>query len=349
MNAKPSEVQHEKEEMMNRSEMRATRWLRAIAAAAACAVLSLHAAFAAEGDDYPKRPVKLLLPNAAGSSSDTIGRIMAQALGEELGQAVVIENIAGAGGTIAMDTAKNAPPDGYTLVVATPSGTSIAANLRKNLRYDPIADFQYISTYAVVPNLLVVNPKLPVKTLQELMDYAKANKGDTFMASAGPGSQSHLAGAMLLHMGGFPSVHVPYKGGGPQVIAVLSGEAQWTITPASSVVGHTRTGKLRPIAQSLPQRTPLLPDVPAVAETIPGFSYSGWNGLLAPKGTPPAIVSRIRAALEKALAKPKLKEAFERQAAEPTTDTPEEFRKMVEAETRATAELVKASHITIEK
>ena len=333
---------------MNRSEMRAMPgWLAAIAAAVACG--AMHTAFAAEGDDYPKRPVKLVLPNAAGSSSDTIGRIMAQSLGEELGQAVVIENIAGAGGTIAMESTKNAAPDGYTLVVATPSGTSIAKNLRKNLRYDPIADFQYISTYAVVPNLLVVNPQLPVKTLKDLMDYAKSNKGDTFMASAGAGSQSHLAGAMLLHMGGFPSVHVPYKGGGPQVIAVMSGEAQWTITPASSVVGHTRSGKLRAVSQSLPQRTPLLPDVPAVAETIPGFSYSGWNGLLAPKGTPPAIVNRIRAALDKALAKPQVKEAFERQAAEPATDTPEEFRKMVEEETRATAELVKASHITIEK
>jgi tripartite-type tricarboxylate transporter receptor subunit TctC len=336
---------------MNRTEMRAMpRWMLSIAAAmAACGVLAMHAALAAEGDDYPKRPVKLILPNAAGSSSDTIGRIMAQALGEELGQAVVVENIAGAGGTIAMDSAKSAAPDGYTLVVATPSGTSIAKSLRKKLRYDPIADFEYISTYAVVPNLLVVNPQLPVKTLKDLMEYARSNKGDTFMASAGPGSQSHLAGAMLLQMGGFPSVHVPYKGGGGQVLAVMSGEAQWTITPASSVVGHTRTGKLRAVAQSLPQRTPLLPDVPAVAETIPGFSYSGWNGLLAPKGTPPAIVNRIRAALGKALAKPQLKEAFERQAAEPATDTPEEFRAMVEAETRATADLVKAAHITIEK
>jgi tripartite-type tricarboxylate transporter receptor subunit TctC len=336
---------------MNRTEMRAMpRWMLSIAAAmAACGVLAMHAAFAAEGDDYPRRPVKLILPNAAGSSSDTIGRIMAQALGEELGQPVVVENIAGAGGTIAMDSAKNAAPDGYTLVVATPSGTSIAKSLRKKLRYDPIADFEYISTYAVVPNLLVVNPQLPVKTLKDLMEYARSKQGDTFMASAGPGSQSHLAGAMLLQMGGFPSVHVPYKGGGGQVLAVMSGEAQWTITPASSVVGHTRTGKLRAVAQSLPQRTPLLPDVPAVAETIPGFSYSGWNGLLAPKGTPSAIVNRIRAALDKALAKPQLKEAFERQAAEPTTDTPEEFRKMVEAETRATADLVKASHISIEK
>ncbi len=308
----------------------------------------LHAM--AEGDDYPKRPIKLILPNAAGSSSDTIGRIMAQSLGEELGQPLVVENIAGAGGTIAMDTAKNAAPDGYTLVVATPSGTSIAVNLRKKkLRYDPIADFVYISTYAVVPNLLVVNPALPVKSLAELIEYAKSNKGDTFMASAGPGSQSHLAGAMLLSMGQFPSVHVPYKGGGPQVLAVMSGEAQWTITPASSVVGHTRSGRLRALAQSLPQRTPLLADVPPVSDTIPGYSYSGWNGLLAPKGTSPAVVNRIRAALEKALAKPQVREAFERQAAEAVTDTPEEFRKMVESEIHATEALVKAANISIDK
>lgn len=332
--------------------MRAGRVRRAVRAVmmGVAALFAAQAALAADGDDFPKRPVKLILPNAAGSSSDTIGRIMAQGLGEELGQAVVVENIAGAGGTIAMDMAKNAAPDGYTLVVATPSGTSIAVALRsKKLRYDPVADFQYISTYAVVPNLLVVNPAVPVKTLAELMEYAKSNKGDTFMASAGPGSQSHLAGAMLLHMGQFPSVHVPYKGGGPQVLAVMTGEAQWTITPASSVIGHTRTGKLRALAQSLPQRTPLLEGVPSVSETIPGYSYSGWNGLLAPKGTPMAIVNRIRAALDKALARPQVKEAFERQGAEIVTDAPEDFRKMVEAEIQATTTLVKAANISIEK
>jgi putative tricarboxylic transport membrane protein len=312
-------------------------------------VLVAARALAADADDYPKRPIRLIVPNAPGSSNDTLSRILAQYLGQELGQNIVVENNAGAAGQVGMEMGKNAPPDGYTLIAASPSPTTIAANLRRNLPYDPINDFEYISLYAELPSLLVVNPSLPVKTLPELLEYLRASKSDVFMASAGPGSQSHLAGAMLQQMGKFPSVHVPYKGGGPQVLAVMSGEAQWTITPAASVLGHTRSGKLRAIAESLPQRTPLMPDVPAVAETIPGYSYSAWNGLLAPKGTPKAIVDRIRAALTRALAKPELKEGFSRQGAEPVTNTPEEFRKLVQAEMESTASLVKAIDLKIDR
>jgi tripartite-type tricarboxylate transporter receptor subunit TctC len=311
----------------------------------ALALVVAGAACAAEGDDYPRRAVKLLLPNAPGSSSDTLGRILAKYLGDNLGQQVVVENYAGGGGIIGMEMAKNAPPDGYTLVAVTPAGTSIAANLRKNLRYDPVGDFQYISMYAVLPNLLVVTPSLPVKSLQELIDYARSAKADTFMASAGPGSQSHLAGAMLETMGHFPSVHVPYKGGGASVLAVMSGEAQWTITPASSVIGHARSGKLRAIAQSLPERTALLPDIPTVSETIPGYNYSGWNGLAVPKGTPAAIAEKIRAALLKTVAMPEVKEAFGRQGAAVVTNSPDEFRRVVQAELDATAAVVKAANL----
>lgn len=313
------------------------------------AVLMLGRALAADGDDYPKRPVKLIVPNAPGSSNDTLSRILAQHLGQELGQNVVVENDAGAAGMVGMEMGKNAAPDGYTLIAGSPAATTIAANVRKNLPYDPINDFEYISLYADLPSLLVVNPSLPVKTLPELLDYLRSAKGDVFMASAGPGSQSHLAGAMLQQMGKFPSVHVPYKGGGPQVLAVMSGEAQWTITPAASVLGHTRSGKLRAIAESLPTRTPLIPDVPAVAETIPGYRYSAWNGLLAPKGTPPAVIAKIRAALAKAVTNPQLKEGFARQGAEPVVNTPEEFRKLAKAEMESTAALVKAIDLKIDR
>jgi tripartite-type tricarboxylate transporter receptor subunit TctC len=322
------------------------RWIGM--ALAGTLALAAFQAVAAEGDDYPKRPVKLIVPNAAGSSNDTLSRILAQYLGEELGQNVVVENIAGASGLVGMEMVKNASPDGYTLIAGSPSGTTIAASLRKQLSYDPLNDYQYISMYAVLPNLLVVNPQLPVKTLPELIEYVRSAKGDVFMASAGQGSQSHLAGVMLQQMAKFPSVHVPYKGGGPQVLALMSGEAQWTITPASSVLGHTRTGKLRAIAHSLPQRIALLADIPTVSETIPGYTYSAWNGLMAPKGTPAPVVNRLRAALAKALARPEVKEGFARQGAEAVTNTPEEFRKAVAAELEATAALVKATHLTIE-
>jgi Uncharacterized protein conserved in bacteria len=322
--------------------MRITRWLLALAT-----LLALGNALAADTDDWPRRAVKLILPNAPGSSSDTLGRILAQYLGTQLGQPVVVENYAGGGGTIGMEMAKNAAPDGYTLLAVTPAGTSIAANLRKGLPYDPVGDFQYISLYAVLPNLLVVTPSLPVKSLQELIDYARSRQSDTFMASAGPGSQSHLAGEMLETMGKFPSVHVPYKGGGASVVAVMSGEAQWTITPASSVIGHAKSGKLRALAQSLPERTPLLPDIPTVSETIPGYNYSGWNGIAVPKGTPAPIVEKIRAALMKTVAMPEVKEAFGKQGAAVVTNSSDEFRKLVQSETEATAAVVKAAKVQV--
>jgi tripartite-type tricarboxylate transporter receptor subunit TctC len=327
----------------------ARRWFAGIASLFAASVLGGMSGpvWSADGDVYPKRPIRLVMPNAAGSSSDTIGRILAKYLGDTLGQQIVVENVAGAGGTIGMDVAKKAQPDGYTLVAVTPAGTSIAANLRKNLTYDPVEDFEYISTYAVLPNLLVVNPNLPVKSLQELIDYARAHPSEMFMASAGPGSQSHLAGEMLLTMGKFPSTHVPYKGGGASVVAVMAGEAQWTITPASSVLGHAKSGKLRAIAHSLPQRSDLLADIPTVQETVPGYAYSGWNGLAVPKGTPPALVAKIRAALMQTLAKPEVREAFGKQGAEVVTSTPEEFRKMVRDEIQSTAAVVKAAHLEV--
>jgi len=314
----------------------------------ASVILAVAPARAAEGDDYPKRPIKMILPNAPGSSSDVLGRILATKLGETLGQQVGVENHAGAGGLVGMEVAKNSPADGYTIVAATPAATSIAANLHARLPYDPLNDFQYLSTYAVLPNMLVVTPSLPVKTLQELIDYCKTKQGDVFMASAGPGSQSHLAGIMLTMMAGFPSVHVPYKGGGASVLGVISGEAQWTITPASSVVGQAKAGKVRAIAQSLPQRTPLLPDVPAVAETVPGYSYSGWNGIIVPKATPQPVVAKLRAALMKTLAQPDVKELFAKQGAEVVTTTPEEFRKLVQTEMETTARVVKATGLKVE-
>jgi tripartite-type tricarboxylate transporter receptor subunit TctC len=168
------------------------------------------------------------------------------------------------------------------------------------------------------------------------------------MASAGPGSQSHLAGTMFQLAGDFTSVHVPYKGGGPSVASVMSGESQWTLTPASAVAGPVRSGRLRALAQSLPQRTPLLEGVPSLAETLPGFSYSAWVGVLVPKGTPKQVADKLRAALLKTMALPEVKEGFGKQGAEVSTDTPEEFREMVRAEIENMRKVVKAADLKIE-
>jgi tripartite-type tricarboxylate transporter receptor subunit TctC len=317
-------------------------FLKVLLAAVLAANGAIHAT-AAEGDDYPRRAVRMLSPNAPGSANDTLLRLLTVKLGDMLGQSVYIENQPGAGGLIGTEMAKNAAPDGYTILSGSTAGMSIAPHLHKKPPYDSVNDFQFVSTYAVQPNLLVVNPSLPVKTVQELIDYCKARPGQVNMASAGPGSQSHLAGLMLMAAGNFDSLHVPYKGGGASVLSVITGEAQWTITPAPAAAGHVRSGKLRPIAHSMTQRTRLLPDIPTVAETLPGFSYSAWNGLLLPKATPRPIADKVRAALLKTLAVPEIKDAIEKQGAEVITTTPDEFRELVRAEFENTAKLVKAA------
>jgi tripartite-type tricarboxylate transporter receptor subunit TctC len=315
-----------------------------------CAVLLALAArnALAQANDYPRRPIRMILPNAPGSSNDTLARVLAARMGDVVGQPIVIENQAGASGLIGMESTKNAPADGYTIASASPSGMTIAPNLRKSLPYDPLKDFDFVSMFAVLPNVLVVTPSLPVKSTRELIDWCKSHPGQVNMASAGPGSQSHLAGAMMQVMGHFESVHVPYKGGGASVLSVMTGESQWTITPASAAIGHVRSGKLRALAQSLPQRTPLLEGMPSVAEIIPGFSYSAWNGIVTPKGTPRPVIEKLRAALVKTLALPEVKAAIEKQGAEIVTDTPEEFRKLVETEISDTGKVVKAAGLKIQ-
>jgi tripartite-type tricarboxylate transporter receptor subunit TctC len=328
--------------------MRTSLKLVLAALLAAGNLLMPYVATAAEGDDYPRRAVRLISPNAPGSANDTLLRLLTVKLGEMLGQSVFIENQAGAAGLIGTEMAKNAAPDGYTILSASTAGISIAPHLHKRPPYDSLNDFQFVSTYAVQPNLLVVNPSLPVKTVRELIEYCKARPGKVNMASAGPGSQSHLAGVMLMDAGNFDSLHIPYKGGGASVMAVITGEANWTITPAPAAAGHVRSGTLRPIAHSMTQRTPLLADIPTVAETLPGYSYSAWNGLLLPKGTPKPVADKIRAALLKTLAVPEIKAAIERQGAEVITNTPEEFRELVRAEFENTGKLVKAADLKVE-
>src|SRR5450759_746967 len=207
--------------------------------------------------DYPQRPIRLIMPNAPGSSADTMGRIVMAKLGEALGQQIVVDNRAGAGGALGLEIGKHAIPDGYTLVATSLSALTISPHIRKDLGYDPRRDFEYVAMYSRQGNVLVVNPGLPVKTVKELIDYAKAKQGKLNMASAGPGSQSHFNGMALTLAAGFDSLHVPYKGGGPAVAAVVAGEAQWTITPAGALMSLIRAGRVRALGHSLPQRSAL--------------------------------------------------------------------------------------------
>jgi tripartite-type tricarboxylate transporter receptor subunit TctC len=285
------------------------------------------------------------MPNSPGSSIDTVGRIVATGLGEALGQPLVVDNRAGAAGSIGIEAAKTAAPDGYTLLFASASGMSIAPLLRKNITYDPLNDFGFVSLVVVMPNVLVVTPALPIHSVAELVAYAKARPGQVNMASAGNGAASHLGGVLLQVMGGFDSLHVPYKGGGPSVGSVVSGESHWTIAPAPATMSLVKSGRLRAIAQSGTRRSPLFGDLPAVAETLPGYDYSGWAGLLSPKGLAPAQVEKLRVALNQALENPKIRDALAAQGAEPRPDTPEQFRAFLQRDLEATARVAKAAGI----
>ena len=293
-------------------------------------------AFAAHthaADQYPTKPIRLIMPNAPGISNDILSRLLATRLGELLGQQVVIDNRAGAGGTIGVETAAHAVPVGYTLVVASSATHSIAPHIYKRLGYDVNKDFTPISLFVITQNLLAVNPALPVKTVRELIDYAKARPGKINMASAGAGSTSHLAGIMFATLAGIDVVHVPYKGGGPSVTSVVAGEAQWVFTPIAGPLPQVKAGRLRALAVGGAQRSSVAPDIPTVAESgLPGYNSNGWNGIMGPAGLPPAIVNTLHAAIAKALASSELKEQFAAQGAEPFGNTPAQFAQHVRDE-----------------
>ena len=327
----------------------------ALCAAAAATLTAVAAGPTAAADatkdsagDYPNHPIRLIVPNAPGSSVDTLGRIFGQGFTSVTGQQVVIDNRAGAGGILGMEIGKNSNTDGYTLISASTAAMTIAPHIHTKLPFDPLRDYEFVSLFGITPNVLVVNPSTPVKSVKDLIEFTKSKGGQVNMASAGPGSQSHLAGVLLTTVGRFESLHVPYKGGGPSVASVVAGESQWTITPAPAVAGLIRGGKLRAVAHSLPKRDALLADLPSVSETVPGYEYSGWNGLLAPRGTPKAIIDRLRVLLVKTVQTPEVVKGFEQQLTKIHTNTPAEFRALVAKELKQMGPVVKAAGLKVE-
>jgi tripartite-type tricarboxylate transporter receptor subunit TctC len=312
---------------------------------ALCGLAAVFATAAPAQESYPSRAVRLIVPNAPGSSIDTMSRIVAAKLGDTLGQSVFVENRDGAGGLIGVEAGKNAKPDGYTLICASNGSMIIAPLLKKSPPYDAVADFAAVGSFAVTPNVLIVNPELPVKSVRELIDYAKANASKINMATAGVGSQSHLSGVLLMNMAGFDSLAVPHKGGGPSVNSVVAGQTHWSIMPASAVMSFIKSGKLRTIGQSLPRRSAMLGDIPPVADTVHGYDYSGWAGLVAPRGTPQAVVDRLNAALAKTLEVPEVKEGLARQGAEIFTGSPDDFRKFLAQDQGNTIKVIKAANL----
>jgi tripartite-type tricarboxylate transporter receptor subunit TctC len=301
--------------------------------ALATAVLIGFATSAADAQDYPDRPVKIIVPTPPGGPVDVIARLTANSLQTSLGKAFVVENRAGAGNTIGSKDAAEAVPDGYTLLYTAASGQVIAPLLHPDAGYDPLKSFDPIALVGQSSNILVVNPSVPANTVQELVAYAKANPGKVNFSSGGIGVLPHLIGEMFKARAGIDIVHVPYKGGGPSISDVVAGNVQMTFEGTSILLPLIKAGRLRALAVTTPKRIPQLPDVPTMVESgFPNFVSTSWTGLLAPAHTPEPVIAKLNAAINEGLKTPELKTALERLSNEPLGGTPADFTAVIKGD-----------------
>jgi len=295
---------------------------------------------------YPNKPIRLMVPFPPGGSTDIVARIVAQKLGTQLGQSLVIENRGGAGGTLGTAVVAKAPADGYMLTIGTTSTHVVAPSVYQKLEYDPVKDFAPISLIAVTPYLLVVNPAVPAKTLKELVELMKAQPGKLNYASAGVGSTTHLAMEMLKSVSSTYALHIPYNGNGPAGTAVIAGQVEILFGSLPAVLPHAKSGRVRALAVGTPKRSPSLPDVPSVAESgYPGFDASLWLAFMAPAGTPAPIIERLQKEIVAAVNSKETSEALDKNGAEPLTSTPAELAAMIKDGVGKYAAVVKAAGV----
>ena len=320
------------------------RWLAA--AVAATAALTMPALTLAQA--FPAKPVKIVVPYPPGGTNDIVVRLLAQKLGDSMGQPFVVENKPGASGNLGAEQVARAAPDGYTLLLVT-TGHSIHPSLYKNLRYNIKTDLTPVSELTRGPMLVMVTPSLPYKTVRDVIAAAKAKPGSINFGSAGNGSSTHLATELLSSMAGVKMTHIPYSGSAPAMADVMAGNAQLVMDLMFSALPQVNGGKLRAIAITGAKRSPLLPNVPTVAESgVPGFETLAWNGLMAPANTPRPIIDKLNAEIHKALDAPEMKERLRAQGFEPSPGTPEQFGALIRSEIDRWAKVVKSSGAKVE-
>ena len=318
--------------------------LRAVAAATMGAAL-MPAAFAA--DKFPSKPITMVVPFVAGGTTDILARIVGQSLGEELGQPVIIDNRAGAGGNIGGQFAARSAADGYTIFMGTVGTNAINEWLYKKMPFNPNKDFAPLTRVANVPNLLVANPQQPFKDVKELIAYAQANPGKVNFGSSGSGSSIHLSGELFKMMTKVDMVHIPYKGSAPAVTDLLGNQIAIMFDNMPSAIQHVRSGKLRPIAVTTAKRSPELPDVPTIPEAgVPGYEATSWFGLFAPAKVPADVQAKLHAAIIKVLQKPDVIKKIADQGGEVVTESQAEFAKFIAAENEKWKKVVKTSGAT---
>ena len=317
--------------------------LRLVTGAAVLPAMSRVAAAQA----YPTRPVQLLVGFAPGGGVDVMARLLQQALSEQLGQQIVVENRPGAGTNVATEFVLHAAPDGYTLLAASLANAG-NATLYDNLKFDFLRDSTPIAGMALDPFVLQVTPSLPVKTVSELIAYAKANPGKVNFGSGGIGSGNHLTGEMFKAMAGIDIAHVPYRGAGPAMVDLMGGQVQMMFNVMSASLQYVRAGKLRALGVATKTRQAALPDVPTVAETVSGYEASFWSGIAGPKGLPPEIIDKVNKAVNAGLREPKVVDRLTEWGATPLAGTPADFGKFVADETEKWGKVIRAANIRAE-
>jgi tripartite-type tricarboxylate transporter receptor subunit TctC len=305
-------------------------------------------ASSAFAQSYPTKPIRVISPWSAGGPAEAVARTVTMKMSAALGQPIVIESKGGANGEIGTAEVARAAPDGYTILLSHLGPTAISPALKKSLPYDPVKDFEPISQVVAGPTLLVVRNDLPVKTVKELLDYAKANPGKLAYGSVGIGSTTHLAGEMLNMTAGIDTVHIPYKGSTPILVDLMGGRLAFAFVGISGSLSQARAGQIRAIAISTLKRSASAPDIPAVAETLPGFELNSWYGMMAPAGTPKPVVARLNQELVKALHMPDVIEWMKQNGLDPAPTTPEEHAAYIRAEIAKWAKIVKAAKISQE-
>ena len=318
-----------------------------IAASAALIFGTCNAIAADPAKTFPDKPIRMVVGFAPGGAPDIIGRLVGQKLGERLGQQIVVDNRPGATGNIGAEIVARSTANGYTLFMATVS-VAISPNFYKSLPFDPVASFTPVSRVAIVPLLVVVHPSLPVKSIRELIAHAKSKPGVLNYASVGTGSPQHLSGELFKSTAGVNLVHVPYKGGGPATAAILSGESHLFFAGMPPALPHARAGRLRALAVSTAKRSPSAPEVPTVAEAgLPGFEADNWHGVLAPRGTPQAVVAKLNREIVAVLAQEEIQKQLINAGAEGVSSSPEAFAKFIRAETGKWAGVAKQAGVQV--
>jgi tripartite-type tricarboxylate transporter receptor subunit TctC len=317
-------------------------------ALSAFALASAFAALPAGAQSYPTKPVRIIVPFAPGGATDIVTRVVGQKLNELWGQTVVVDNRAGAGGNIGGDLAAKANPDGYTLFMT--SGSIVTANphMYKKMPFDPAKDLVAVTNVASGPQIIAVNPSFPGKTVKDLIAAAKAKPKAITFGSAGFGTQTHLAAENFIYSAGIDVVHVPYKGEGPALTDLIGGQIQFVTPNLAAAIGFVNQGKLRALAVTSKTRAKQLPDVPAVAETLPGFENLGWFGFMVPAGTPKAVIDKIHQDTVKALQAPDIRARFEQLGMAPVGDTPAQFAQYIREESVRWAKIVRERKLYVE-